>query len=390
MLIPYNTDAPIYHFPWATIGLIVANCLLFLATAGSFADEESAQGVLWLTLQFDRINPFQWISNHFMHADWLHLIGNMFFLWGFGLVVEGKLGWKRFLMVYFGICLVDGALLQIFMYLFFPSEVVALGASGVIFGLLAIAVVWAPKNEMNCFLLMGYVTRRVDVSILVFCSIYLALQLVFFTLGGYSMSSEALHLMGMALGLPVGIVLLKKGLVNCEGWDLFNVLQGKEREGSEEAKAREAAEEARQKREEREQQQLSARKLLQQALVQDQPKLVVAIYDRNADLLGHGKRISPKELGGVIAAMHKVGMWDQSLPLIRDLMERVPQQEPAMRIRLAQILVAKQGRPKQAMAVLKKLPAQLPEKLATSRQALLAEAQKQIREGAVELDVHDW
>ena len=91
MLIPFNTDAPIYYWPWATIALIAINTLAFgtsIVVVGA-GDESAIEAYL---LQFDQINPVQWVTTNFLHADLMHLIGNMFFLWGFGLVIEGKLG----------------------------------------------------------------------------------------------------------------------------------------------------------------------------------------------------------------------------------------------------------------------------------------------------------
>jgi membrane associated rhomboid family serine protease len=126
MLIPWDTDAPCYHFPWATIGLIILNVLLFgalVAAEGEGFDE-------WILEFGNGLHPLQWISTHFLHADIMHLVGNMIFLWAFGLVVEGKLGWKIFLPLYLAMGLTYGLIIQIVM-----SEADgggALGASGVI------------------------------------------------------------------------------------------------------------------------------------------------------------------------------------------------------------------------------------------------------------------
>jgi membrane associated rhomboid family serine protease len=79
MLIPFRTDAPIYYWPYATVGLIVVNCLVLGAMmTGSFEDPE-----LWI-LEHGRLSPLQWVSSNFIHGGPLHLLGNMFFLWGFG------------------------------------------------------------------------------------------------------------------------------------------------------------------------------------------------------------------------------------------------------------------------------------------------------------------
>ena len=279
MLIPYNTDAPIYYFPYATIGLIVANVAIYFATAtiaandttsfmaaspqelaeleqtlreeidedgnpvfndedidkameafGDAPTSESSGGsvfflgdsprVLWLTLEFDQINPLQWFTHNFMHADIMHLLGNMIFLWGFGLVVEGKLGWLRYLAVYGLVCLMQGAFVQIIMFFMAREYGLALGASGAIYGMMAIAVLWAPKNEMSCLLFWRFIPRVIEIPIIAFGGFYLGLQLLFFALRGFSMSSEALHLSGLLMGVIPGIIMLKKNWVDCEGWDL--------------------------------------------------------------------------------------------------------------------------------------------------------------------------
>ncbi len=88
----------------------------------------------------------------------------------FGLVVEGKLGWWRFLLVYLTIGVIYGALIQIVMLGAEPG--VVLGASGVLFGLLAISLFWAPKNDMSCVLWLGMFSRLVEVPITLFATIY--------------------------------------------------------------------------------------------------------------------------------------------------------------------------------------------------------------------------
>ncbi len=94
IVIPLNTDAPIYHWPWMALVLIAANVATFFLTGGG----RETDG--WL-LQFGHsLHPIEWVAYNFLHFGWLHLIGNMGFLWGFGLIVEGKLGWWRFLLLY--------------------------------------------------------------------------------------------------------------------------------------------------------------------------------------------------------------------------------------------------------------------------------------------------
>jgi len=112
MLIPYSTDAPVYHWPFATVGLIVANVLVFFGVwFGNLGGVEE-----WTIVNGDGMHPEQWFKALFMHAGIIHLVGNMLFLWLFGLVIEGKLGWWKFLACYLGIGLTQSAVEQFIMW----------------------------------------------------------------------------------------------------------------------------------------------------------------------------------------------------------------------------------------------------------------------------------
>jgi membrane associated rhomboid family serine protease len=217
MLIPLSTDAPIYHFPFATIGLIVANFICFQITgwgAGPYAED-------WM-LEYGHINPVEWLSSIFAHAGWVHLLGNMFFLWAFGLIVEGKLGWHRFLVVYLLVGCGQSALEQV---LFLPlGEGSSCGASAAIFGLLAICLVWAPKNEFHVIMIAMFRMFSFDITIMMYSLWYFGWELLWVVL--FAHPTAFLHMMGAFMGFGVGVLYLKKGWVDCENWDLFAVLKG--------------------------------------------------------------------------------------------------------------------------------------------------------------------
>src|ERR1700678_3294835 len=165
MIIPWGTDAPIYHRPIITIAMIVANVLVFLGLP-------SAQIMDWALVLGDGLHPLQWVTNNFMHLGFFHHAGNMIFIWTFGLVVEGKLGWWRFLLVYLGLAAGESAGMQILVHPETPIHM--LGASGVIFGLLAMCLVWAPMNEVGCIIWLGFTPNVFDISILWFVAGYIA------------------------------------------------------------------------------------------------------------------------------------------------------------------------------------------------------------------------
>ena len=366
MLIPFNTDAPINHVPYGTVGLIVVNVLMYFVTAFIAANdvavdlvseidvdvfmEELRQEVLeeqqreltpdelremrtmlenqqfatkepgsvfvlgdspkihWLTLEFDTINPLQWVTHNFMHADIMHLIGNMIFLWGFGLVVEGKIGLAKFSGTYAVLCLVQGAIVQLVMYFASDSNGVALGASGAIYGLMAIAVLWAPKNEMSCLIFFRLIPRVIEIQIVIFGALYLAMQVFFFWLHGFSMSSEALHLTGVMIGVPVGLLFLKRKWVDCEGWDFHSVYFANEetrqntRDEFRNRKKRAAI------MEERDQREVARKRVLasvQSALEAGQYAAATSIYEKFQSDLQDGKRLPAAMLLPLVVAMHK-------------------------------------------------------------------------------------
>ena len=98
------------------------------------------------------LHPMQWLTHNFLHADILHLLGNMVFLWAYGIIVEGKIGWLLFLLTYLGIGTAHGAAIQA-AYLGAAEPSYVLGASAIIFGLMAICMIWAPVNDLSCFYL---------------------------------------------------------------------------------------------------------------------------------------------------------------------------------------------------------------------------------------------
>ena len=219
LLAPYRTDAPIYHFPVATIGLIAVNVLAFFATIG---DPEGMQEYI---LQYGHgLKPIQWITSNFLHAGFFHLLGNMLMLWTFGLLVEGKVGPLIFLPVYLGIGFVQCGLEQLVMS--GSREGGSLGASAILFGLMAIAMVWSPRNDVSVGGVILIRPVQFDAPILLFALLLFGWELVMIAIVGTTMSTAVLHMSGAIIGLVVGIAFVKFNWVDCEGWDLFAVMSG--------------------------------------------------------------------------------------------------------------------------------------------------------------------
>jgi membrane associated rhomboid family serine protease len=95
--------------------------------------------------------PVRWtlLTSMFLHGSWMHLLGNMLYLWIVGDNVEEVLGSFRFLIVYFA-CGLVGSLAQIAVD---PESITpTLGASGAIAGIMGAYVVWFPHHQIRVLL----------------------------------------------------------------------------------------------------------------------------------------------------------------------------------------------------------------------------------------------
>jgi membrane associated rhomboid family serine protease len=360
VIIPYATDAPVYHWPYATVGTIIANVLAYFF-AVSLPEEPQKLVVSWLVLTFGNFNPIAWITWNYLHADIFHLIGNMMFLWVFGLIVEGKVGPWRFLVIYNLIGFVAGGIIQILTIFF--SEGGALGASGAIFGLMAIAMFWAPANTIHCVFLFGIRTSgALEVPAYSFVGFFLILQFAFASFAAINaasagdalsaITSETLHLAGAVAGAPIGFYMLKAKMVDCEGWDVFSVWQGKhtrtkeqvaeEYLNSEEGKAKiQSAKD-------------ELTNLIRQYLANDGTIAAWAAYKRGLNQFP-GFRLPENDLLALIGAMRKAGMWDETISLMVVFLRQYPERDSAVRLGLAQIMLEKKSRGLQAFKVLQKI-----------------------------------
>ncbi|MGH9362943.1 MAG: rhomboid family intramembrane serine protease [Thermoanaerobaculia bacterium] len=405
IIIPFRTDAPVYHWPVSTVGLIVVNVYVYLAAAAGALDGNVLEDLI---LQFgDGLHPLQWVTSHFIHGGFLHLAGNMIFLWVFGLVIEGKVGWWKFLGIYLGIGSLHGALLQL-LFLGVAGGG-AYGASGILFGLLAMAMIWAPENEVEVFywfLRAGYT----EIRIRTLCAIYLAIEAGFAALhhfAGFAVGSSLLHLLiGAGVGLVPGILLVKAGLVDCEGWDIFSLREKRmARRSKRTAAAPEGTGEvpgalldeppeletgrgpppapAATPAERR----ADALVLLRDHLRSGDAVAAKVVYDDTVKDTGPWPLPGP-DLLALIDALRRGQLWLQALPLLQDCLERFPEKSASVRLLLGKVLIEKARRPASGLEVLEAIP---PGRLGAPQEELrkqLIEKANQLREqGVLELDV---
>jgi membrane associated rhomboid family serine protease len=181
-----------------TSGKDIIGTFLLTAPDGSTVQIDEAPGPqpIWLTL----------FTSMFMHGGWLHIGGNMLFLFIFGDNIEKTFGALKYLVFYL-VCGVVAALAQVATD---PQSIIpSLGASGAISGVLAAYLVLFPTNRVRVLFTFGFVLLRpVMVPALVMIGLWAALQFIN-GLGAIAVSTQTsgvaywAHIGGFIAGLVI-------------------------------------------------------------------------------------------------------------------------------------------------------------------------------------------
>jgi membrane associated rhomboid family serine protease len=119
---------------------------------------------------------YSFITSMFLHGGWLHLIGNMLYLWIFGNNVEDAMGPGRFAAFYV-LCGIAAAVAQILVNPGSPVPMV--GASGAIAGVLGGYLVLYPRARILALVPLGFFTQVTEVPAILFLPIWFLLQLLY-------------------------------------------------------------------------------------------------------------------------------------------------------------------------------------------------------------------
>jgi len=170
-------------FPVVTYGLIALNVLFFLVEMNGGEAFIQQWAVVPRRLLANPAGDFPTIfTSMFMHAGWLHLLGNMLYLWIFGDNVEDAFGHAKFLFFYV-LCGIAATLAQVLFTA--GSNVPNLGASGAIAGVLASYLVMFPRGQVRVMMGRGII----PMPALVVIGIWIVLQFVS-GIGSISQSAE--------------------------------------------------------------------------------------------------------------------------------------------------------------------------------------------------------
>jgi membrane associated rhomboid family serine protease len=167
-----DADRRPLRLPLITALIIGANVLVFLlelAGGDAFVNR-------WSLVPADIVAGRNWITiltSMFMHAGWIHIIGNMLFFWVFGPEIEDVMGPVRYLVFY----LLGGLAATVAQVAIDPASTVPnLGASGAIAAVMGAFIITYPRDRIRTVLLLGWFSQVTFVPAIVLVGLWFLTQ----------------------------------------------------------------------------------------------------------------------------------------------------------------------------------------------------------------------
>ncbi|CAD0183730.1 Rhomboid protease AarA [Ruegeria sp. THAF57] len=215
-MFPIRDHNPSGRTPFVVYLLMAANILIFISYAGAMDDARLINQIYYdyaviparITdgFAFDTL-----VTSMFLHGSWMHLIGNMLFLWIFGDNLEDEMGHLPFLLFY----LAAGVSAGLIHVLTAPGSLVpTIGASGAIAGVMGGYLLLFPKAQVDILLILIIYIRVFTIPAFVMLGVWLGMQF----LGSLSSNPDEggiaywAHTGGFFVGLVLSIPLwLRRG-----------------------------------------------------------------------------------------------------------------------------------------------------------------------------------
>lgn len=187
-MIPLHDDIPTSITPLVTIALIASCAAIFLWQLSlgdqGFQAAVVSLGVIPATLVGGQELPTELhripaaltaVTSMFLHGGWMHLIGNMLYLWIFGNNIEDAMGHGRFVLFYV-LCGVVAALAQSIPNL--DSTIPMIGASGAVSGVLGAYLLLYPRAHVMVLIPLGFFSQLVRLPAMFVLGLWFVLQLI--------------------------------------------------------------------------------------------------------------------------------------------------------------------------------------------------------------------
>ena len=226
MFLPLKDDNPTSTFPLFTIGLILANALVFYHQMSLDIVESQNFIFRWGAIPYQILHgkvlhefpeiplPLTIFSSMFLHGGFLHLFGNMLYLWIFGNNIEDTLGHLRFLLFY----LVCGLVAGLAQVLSAPeSTVPMIGASGAVAGVLGAYLLLFPGARILTLFFIFIFIKFVRLPALVVLGFWFFIQLLGVWGGSISNVAFFAHVGGFIAGL-ISVKIFQPGSRRRKRW----------------------------------------------------------------------------------------------------------------------------------------------------------------------------
>lgn len=178
-MLPIRDHNPSGRTPYITYALMAANILIFLSYVTAFSDPYALNNVYasWGMIPA-RVSSgegyYTLISSMFLHGGWMHLAGNMLFLWIFGDNIEDEMGH----LPYLGFYLLTGMAAGVIHYLSAPySGVPTVGASGAIAGVMGGYLLLYPKAKVDILIILIVFFRILPIPSWIVLMVWLGMQI---------------------------------------------------------------------------------------------------------------------------------------------------------------------------------------------------------------------
>jgi membrane associated rhomboid family serine protease len=218
-LVPLRDENPISSNPRVTVGLIITNLVIFILQLSLSQPQLEAFWNIFAIVPIDltasfkgvlRFPGLEWmtlVTSQFLHGGFLHIGGNMLYLWVFGNNIEDQLGHSRFLVFYLG-C---GALAGLTQWAFDPmSPVPTIGASGAIAGIMGAYVLRFPRAYIVTLLPLIFFFTTIRIPAIYFLGFWFLQQAIYglASLGNkVNLGSSGVAYWAHAGGFVFGIIL---------------------------------------------------------------------------------------------------------------------------------------------------------------------------------------
>ena len=244
-MFPIRDENPHFLTPYVTYGIIALNAAAWVFVQGLGSNPALVNSLCTLGLipgevlgtvepgtRF-QIGPETWcvlsdgrpvytlFTSMFLHGGWMHILGNMWFMWVFGNNVEDSMGHARFAVFYL-LCGLAAAAAQIISDP--ASSIPMVGASGAIGGVMGAYIVLYPRVHVHMLIFLGFFVTTVAVPAIFMLGYWIVIQVIggFASIGAQGGGTAFwAHVGGFVAGMVLILVFRKPELVNrhpYHGW----------------------------------------------------------------------------------------------------------------------------------------------------------------------------